>query len=102
MSLSSCQPPNAPGQEYCIPMNNAANFVKILERLGNLNDDVPTQLLTKVCQPHYLMEQFASWAKFQDDVIVLAGFREVDQLHDMGVVNLPHDLNFFENICPLP
>ena len=83
-------------------MDNTANFMKILQRFGNLNDDVPTQLLTEIRQSYYLMKQLASRAELQDNVVILAGFREVDQLHDIGVVYLSHDLNFFENVLPLP
>lgn len=47
------------------------------------------------------MKKFAAWGKLQDDVVVLLRLGEVDQLDDVGVIELPHDLNLFKNICSL-
>lgn len=47
------------------------------------------------------MEQFAAGAKFEDDVVVLARFGEVNQLDDVGVVKLTHDLDFLEDVRSL-
>jgi hypothetical protein len=47
------------------------------------------------------MEQFAARTKFEDDIVVLARFGEVDQLDDVGMVKLTHDLDFFEDVRSL-
>lgn len=47
------------------------------------------------------MKQLAARTKFQDDVIVLPRLGEVDELDDIGVVELTHDLHFFEDVCSL-
>lgn len=48
------------------------------------------------------MKQLPSRAEFENYVIVLGGFGEIYELHNMRVVDLSHDLNFFENILSLP
>lgn len=47
------------------------------------------------------MEQFATWGKFENDVVILLGFGKVDELDDVGVVQLAHNLDFFQNVGPL-
>lgn len=59
------------------------------------------QVLAEICQAYDLMEQFASWAQLEDDVVVLPRFGEVDELDNVGVIKLSHDLYFFEDICSL-
>jgi hypothetical protein len=47
------------------------------------------------------MEQFTTWAQLQDDVVVLLGFGKVDELDNVGVVQLAHDLYFLEDVRSL-
>ena len=47
------------------------------------------------------MKQLASRAQLEDYVIILPRFREVDETDNVGMVQLTHDLNFFEDICSL-
>jgi len=47
------------------------------------------------------VEELASRAKLQDDVVVLASFNEFDELDNIWVVELSHDLDFLENIRAL-
>lgn len=47
------------------------------------------------------MEELATGAQLQYDVIVLFRFGEVDQADDIGMVQLAHDLNFFEDVGSL-
>lgn len=82
-------------------MHNTLFLVQILEGLGDLKDDVPRQVLTKVREPHDLMEKFTAWGKFEDDVVVLFRFGEVDELDDVGMIKLTHDLNLLQDIRAL-
>jgi hypothetical protein len=82
-------------------MNNTCFFVQILECLGDLNNDVSGEVLAKVCQTHDLMKQFAARAQFKDDEVVLPRFMEVDELDNVWMVELSHDLYLLENICAL-
>lgn len=82
-------------------MHNALLFVQILQSLGHLCYNVTRKVLAKVGEPHDLVEKFAAWCEFQDNIIVLLRFGEVDKLDDVGVVELPHNLNFLEDICSL-
>ena len=47
------------------------------------------------------MEQFAARTKLEDDVVVLARFGKVNQLDDVGVVKLTHDLDFLKDVRSL-
>jgi len=47
------------------------------------------------------VEEFSSRTKLQNDEIVLSGFRKIDELDDIGMIQLAHDLNFLENVCTL-
>jgi hypothetical protein len=47
------------------------------------------------------MEELATGAKLENDVVVLSGFGEVDKTDDVGVIQLPHDLNLFEDVGSL-
>lgn len=75
--------------------------MKIFNGFGDLLNDVSAEILTEVGQSHDLMEELASGAKLQDDVVILAGFGEIDQLDDVGVVEVAHNLDFFEDIRTL-
>ncbi len=75
--------------------------MQILQGLSDLYDDVTTQIFAEVGQSNNLMEELASWAEFKDDVVVLARFGKVDELDNIRVIQLPHDLHFFEDIGSL-
>ena len=47
------------------------------------------------------MEEFATGTQLEDDVIVLLGFAELDKLDDVGVFEVAHDLDFFEDVRSL-
>lgn len=47
------------------------------------------------------MEQLATRAQLEYDVIVLARLGEINELDDVGMVKLAHDLYFFEDVRSL-
>lgn len=82
-------------------MNNALVFVQILERLGNLDNDVSRQLFAKVGEANNLVEQLATRSKLENNVVVRFRLGKVNQLDDVGVVKLSHNLDFFEDVGTL-
>ena len=60
-----------------------------------------TEFLAEIGQAHDLMEELAARAQLQDDVVVLSRFGEVEKLDDIRVVELTHDLYFFQDISSL-
>ena len=60
-----------------------------------------TQILAKICQSNNLVEELSTRAKLEDNEIVLARFRKADKFDNIWVVQLSHNLNFFENIGAL-
>lgn len=82
-------------------MHHPGCLVKILDCLGNLNDDMSTKLLAEIGQSNNLVEQFASRTQLQHDVIILGRFGEVHELDDVGVIDLSHNLHFFEDVGSL-
>lgn len=82
-------------------MHNTFLLMQILQRLGHLRYDVTREVFAEVGEPHDLVEQFATWCKLQYDVVVLFRFGEVDELDDVGVIKLAHDLNLLENVRSL-
>ena len=47
------------------------------------------------------MEELSAGCQLQYDVVILFRFGEFDELNDVGVVQLPHDLDLLQNVCPL-
>ena len=47
------------------------------------------------------MEKLASGRKLKHNVVILSRFGEVDEADNVGMVELSHDLNLFEDICSL-
>ncbi len=47
------------------------------------------------------MEQFAAGTKLEDDVVILPRLGEIDQSDNVGMIELPHDLDLFQDICAL-
>jgi hypothetical protein len=82
-------------------MHDTSILVQVFQRLGDLHDDMSRQVLAKVGQANDLVKQFATGTELQDDVVVLAGFGEVDELDDIGVIELTHDLHLFEDVGSL-
>lgn len=82
-------------------MHNTCFLVQILQRLRHLKDDVPRKVLTEVGETNDLMKEFSTRAKFEDDEIILPGFVKVDEFDDIRVIQLPHDLNFLEDVRAL-
>ena len=68
------------------PMHNACFFVQVLQGLGDLDDGVAGQVLGEVRQADNLVEQFASGAQLEHNVVVLPRFGKVDELDDVGMI----------------
>jgi hypothetical protein len=47
------------------------------------------------------MEEFATRTQLEDDVVILLGLAEFNKLNDVGVVEVAHNLDFFEDIRSL-
>jgi hypothetical protein len=82
-------------------MDHASLFVEVLQGLRNLHNDVPREILAEVGQSDDLVEQLAAGRQLEDDVVVLPRLGKVDELDDVGVVELLHDLDFFQDVGPL-
>ena len=82
-------------------MHNTGLLMSVQKCVCHLFDDVSGKVLAEVRKADNLVEEFATWAEFEDDVVILFGFGELDKLDDVGVVNLSHDLDFFEDVCAL-
>lgn len=74
-----------------IPMYHTLLFVQIPQRLRNLNNDVPTQILRKVRQPHNLVEQFSAGAQLENQVVISFGLLKVDELDNIRMIQSLHD-----------
>lgn len=83
------------------PVDNALLLVQVLERSGDADDDMARQLFAEVGQSYDLVEQLATGGQLQDDVVVLLGLGKFDELDDVGVIELAHDLNLFEDVGTL-
>lgn len=82
-------------------MHNARLLMQVFQCNSNLCDDVARKVFTKVREANNLVEKLATRAELKNDIVVLSGFGEVDKLHDVGMIELAHDLDFLENICSL-
>jgi len=47
------------------------------------------------------VEKLATRTELKDDIIVLPRFGKVDELDNVGMIKLAHDLNLLENIRSL-
>lgn len=47
------------------------------------------------------MEELTTRAELKDNVVVLTSLGELDKLDNVGVIELTHDLNFFEDVGTL-
>jgi hypothetical protein len=59
-------------------MDNTSLLVQISECFCNLNDGMSGEVFGKVGETNNLVEEFAAWTEFEDDVVVLSGFGKVD------------------------
>lgn len=84
-----------------LPMDNALLLVQVLQRPSHSDDDMARQLLAEVGQSYDLVEQLATGGQLQHNVVVLLGFGKFNELDDVGVVKLTHDLNLFQDIRAL-
>lgn len=82
-------------------MNNSRGFVKVLNRIGHLANDMSAEIFAEVRQPHDLMEQFTTRAKFKNNVIVLLRLREVNQFDNIRMFEIAHNLDLFKNVRTL-
>ncbi len=67
-------------------MHHAGGLVQEFERLCDLGDDVPRQVLAEVGEAHDLVEELAARAQLQNDKVVLPRLVEVDELYDVTVI----------------
>jgi len=84
-----------------VPMNDPGFFMQILQCTGNLNNDMARKIFAEVSEANDLMEELASWTKLKDDEVILSGLGELDQLDNVGMIELTHNLNLFEDVFPL-
>lgn len=82
-------------------MDDAALLVKIFKRLGNLDDDVSREVFAKVGKADDLVEEFTTGGELEDNVVVGLGLGKIDELDDVGMIKLLHNLDLFENIRAL-
>ena len=82
-------------------MNHTSLLVQILQCFCDLRDDVAGQVFAEVRQTHDLVEKLATGAELENNEVILSGFREVDQLYNIGVVQLSHDLHLFQDVGAL-
>ena len=75
--------------------------MQIFKRFGYLHDDVPREVFAEVCETYDLVEQFAARAQLQHDKIVLPRLAEINEFDDIGMIQLSHNLNLFEDVCTL-
>lgn len=82
-------------------MDDTTFFMQIQEGFCDLSNDMTTQVFAEIGQTNDLMEQFASRAKLQDNIVVLPRFGKVDKSDNVGMIKLSHDLDLFQNVCSL-
>lgn len=75
--------------------------MKILDGFGDLDDNVTAEVFTEIGQAHNLMEQFAPWTQFQNDIVVLARLGEFDEFDNIRVIELSHNLDLFQDVRAL-
>jgi hypothetical protein len=75
--------------------------MEVFYRLGDLYDDMTSQILAEVGQTHDLMEQLAAGTQLQDDVVKLRRLGELDEFDNIWVIQLAHYLDFFQDIGAL-
>jgi hypothetical protein len=75
--------------------------MQVFNSFGNLYNHMLAKVLAKICQSHNLMEQFPTRAQFKNDIAELVTLEEVDQLDDVGMVDVAHYLDLVENIGAL-
>ena len=82
-------------------MDYALLLVQVEQRVGDLSYDVARELLAEVGEAHDLVEELAAGRQLEDDVVVLARLGELDELDDVRVVQVPHDLNLLQDVGAL-
>lgn len=60
-----------------------------------------TEVFTEVRQANNLMEKLPAGTQFQDDIVILARFGKLDQFNDVRVIDLAHNLYFFQDVGSL-
>jgi hypothetical protein len=86
---------------FNVSVDNSTLLVQIADAMGDLEDDVTSQGLTKVCELDNLMEKLSSLHELQHEEIVLVRLGERDKLDNRWMIDSSHDLNLFENIRTL-
>lgn len=60
-----------------------------------------TEIFTEIRQANDLVEQLATRTQLEDDEVMLAGFGKVDEANNIGMIQLSHDLNLFQDVGSL-
>lgn len=75
--------------------------MEIIQRFRHLHNNVSAEILAEVGQPDDLMEKLPPGTELQNDKVVLSRFGEFNELHDIRVIELTHNLNLFEDVGAL-
>jgi hypothetical protein len=75
--------------------------MQVFNGLCDLDNHVSAQVFAKVCQSHDLVEQLSTRAELENDVVILSRFGKVNQLDDVWVVEVAHNLDFLQDIRSL-
>lgn len=82
-------------------MNNALLLVKILKSLGDLRNNVAGKFFAEIGESDNLVEEFAAGGELEHDIVILLSFSEIDELDDVGMVELTHYLHLLEYVGSL-
>lgn len=75
--------------------------MEMADTLCHLSNHMAGQRFAEICHLDYAVKQLAAIAKLHDKEIIFFGLSKLDQLNNVGMSNVSHDLYFFQNICPL-
>ena len=67
-------------------MHNAFVLMQIFQGFGYLHNNVSAEVLAEVGKANDLMEQLATRAELEDDIVMLARLGKIYQLDDVGVI----------------
>lgn len=82
-------------------MYHTRTLMQVFYGLCNLQNDVSAEILTEICQANDLMEQLATRTQLQHDIVIAWGFGELDEPDNVGMIELSHYLDFFQDIGTL-
>jgi hypothetical protein len=82
-------------------MDDSGFLMQVFQCFCNLENYMTRKIFAEVCKANNLMEQFSARTEFENDKVVLARLVEINQLDDVGVIQLSHNLNFLQDIRSL-